>query len=55
MARVILSASQRINKRWSMDFVTDSITTGRRFRTLAVVEDFSIECPAFEVDTSLGG
>jgi putative transposase len=33
-----------------MDFVT-----GRRFRVLAIVDDFSRECPAIEVDTSLGG
>lgn len=38
-----------------MDFVTDSIVTGRRFRALAIVDDFSRECPAIEVDTSLGG
>jgi putative transposase len=38
-----------------MDFVTDSIVTGRRFRALAIVDEFSRECPAIEVDTSLGG
>ncbi len=38
-----------------MDFVTDSIVTGRRFRALAIVDDYSRECPAIEVDTSLGG
>jgi putative transposase len=38
-----------------MDFVTDSIITGRRFRALAIVDDYSRECPAIEVDTSLGG
>jgi DNA invertase Pin-like site-specific DNA recombinase len=39
----------------SMDFVTDSIVTGRRFRALAIVDDYSRECPAIEVDTSMGG
>jgi putative transposase len=43
------------NERWSMDFVTDSIVTGRRFRALVVVDDYSRECPVIEVDTSLGG
>ncbi len=43
------------NQRWSMDFVTDSIVTGRRFRALAIVDDYSRECPAIEVDTSMGG
>ncbi len=38
-----------------MDFVTDSIVTGRRFRALAIIDDYSRECPAIEVDTSLGG
>jgi putative transposase len=34
MARVILPMPERPNERWSMDFVTDSIVTGRRFRAL---------------------
>jgi putative transposase len=55
MARVILPAPTRPNERWSMDFVTDSIVTGRRFRALVIVDDYSRECPAIEVDTSLGG
>jgi putative transposase len=38
-----------------MDFITDSLVTGRRFRALAIVDDYSRECPAIEVDTSLGG
>ena len=55
MARVILPAPARPNERWSMDFVTDSIVTGRRFRALVIVDDYSRECPAIEVDTSMGG
>jgi putative transposase len=54
-ARVILASPQRVNERWSMDFVTDSIVTGRRFRALTIVDDYSRECPTIEVDTSLGG
>ena len=54
-ARVVLPMPQRINERWSMDFVTDSIVTGRRFRALTIVDNYSRECPAIEVDTSLGG
>ena len=53
--RVIMPAPQMPNERWSMDFVADSIVTGRRFRALAIVDDYSRECPAIEVDTSLGG
>jgi putative transposase len=53
--RVTMPSPERPNQRWSMDFVTDSIVTGRRFRALAIVDDYSRECPAIEVDTSLGG
>jgi putative transposase len=53
--RVIIPFPRRTNERWSMDFVTDSIVTGRRFRALAIVDDYSRECPGIEVDTSLGG
>jgi len=54
-ARVIIPAPERPNQKWSMDFVSDSVVTGRRFRALAIVDDYSRECPAIEVDTSLGG
>jgi len=53
--RIIMPAPKRPNQKWSMDFVTDSIATGRRIRALAIVDDYSRECPAIEVDTSLGG
>jgi len=53
--RVVMPSPQKPNERWSMDFVTDSIVTGRRFRALAIIDDYSRECPAIEVDTSLGG
>jgi putative transposase len=53
--RLILPSPQRPNERWSMDFVTDSIVTGRRFRALTIIDDYSRECTAIEVDTSLGG
>jgi putative transposase len=54
-ARAVIPAPERPNQKWSMDFVSDSIVTGRRFRALAIVDDYSRECPAIEVDTSLGG
>jgi putative transposase len=53
--RVIIPPPAAPNEKWSMDFVTDSIVTGRRFRALAIVDDYSRECPVIEVDTSLGG
>ena len=46
---------QAPNQRWSMDFQHDLLATGQRLRTLNIVDDFSRECPAIEVDTSLPG
>ncbi len=43
------------NIRWSLDFVSDALTDGRRFRVLAVVDDYSRECPVLVADTSLSG
>ena len=43
------------NQRWSLDFVSDTLTDSRRFRILAVVDDFTRECIALVADTSLSG
>jgi putative transposase len=43
------------NQRWSLDFVSDALTDGRRFRILAVVDDFSRENLVLVADTSLFG
>ena len=43
------------NRRWSLDFVHDQITDGRRFRILAVVDDGTRECLALVADTSISG
>ena len=43
------------NERWSLDFVHDAFQDGRRFRILAVVDDYSRECLALVADTSLSG
>jgi putative transposase len=53
--RVVIPAAMRANEQWSMDFVSDSIVTGRKFRALTIVDNYTRECPAIEVDTSLGG
>jgi len=44
-----------INQQWSLDFVSDTLGDGRRFRILCMVDDFSRECLATVVDTSLSG
>jgi putative transposase len=41
--------------RWSMDFTLDTLADGRAFRTLNIVDDFTRECVAIEVDRSLPG
>ncbi|KGD43172.1 HTH-like domain protein [Burkholderia pseudomallei] len=43
------------NQSGSMDFVSDGLAYGRRFRCLNVVDDYTRECLAIEVDTSLPG
>jgi putative transposase len=48
-------APERPNERWSLGFVSDAFTDGRRFRVLAIVDDFSRECLALVADTSLSG
>jgi putative transposase len=42
-----------INQSWSMDFMSDSLVSGRKFRTLNVMDDCSREALAIEIDTSL--
>jgi putative transposase len=43
------------NQRWSLDFAADAFTDSRRFRILAVVDDFTRECLCLVADTSLSG
>ena len=43
------------NQRWSLDFLSDAFADGRRFRILAVVDDFTRECLTLVPDTSLPG
>ena len=53
--RAPMALPQGPNQRWSLDFVSDALADGRRFRVLAVVDDFTRECLALVVDTSLSG
>ncbi len=53
--RAPMTLPYAINQRWSLDFVSDTLSDGRRFRILCIVDDFSRECLATVVDTSLGG
>src|SRR6201996_3280591 len=53
--RVPMVIPQGPNQRWSLDFVSDALADGRRFRILAIVDDFTRECLALVADTSLPG
>ena len=43
------------NQRWSLDFVSDQMTDGRRFRILTVIDNCTRECLGLVADTSLSG
>jgi putative transposase len=49
------AVARRPNERWSMDFMRDCVSRGKVIRMLTLVDDCTRECPAIEVDTSLGG
>ena len=53
--RVPLPTPSQRRERWSMDFTVDTLADGRGFRTLNIVDDFTRECVAIEVDRSLPG
>ncbi len=43
------------DERWSIDFVSDQLSNGRRFRVFNIVDDFTRECVGQLVDTSISG
>ena len=51
--RAPMTIPQEQNLRWSLDFVMDTLVSGRRFRILTLVDDFTRECLTLVVDTSL--
>ena len=53
--RAPMVVPQDRNLRWSLDFVADTLVSGRRFRILTLVDDFTRECLGLVVDTSLTG
>jgi putative transposase len=53
--RVEMAVPDAPNQRWSMDFVSDQLATGRRFRILNVVDDHTRECVIQVVDFSISG
>lgn len=53
--RVPLALPEGENDLWSMDFVSDQLANSDRFRSLTIIDVFTKECPAIEVDRSLSG
>jgi len=54
-SRAPLVVPTSANQVWAMDFTQDTLADGRKFRTLNVVDVYTRECHAIEVDTSLAG
>src|SRR5262249_56935573 len=51
--RAPMTIPQGPNQRWSLDFQSDAMADGRRFRIFAAVDDFTRECLALVADSSL--
>jgi putative transposase len=54
-SRVLPSPATKPFERWSLDFLTDSLADGRRFRVLTIVDTVSRVSPAIEIGVSLTG
>jgi putative transposase len=54
-SRAPILTEVRPNARWSVDFVHDQLSDGRRFRILNVIDDVTKECLAAIADTSISG
>jgi putative transposase len=53
--RAPITIPRQQTQRWSLDFVADVLSWGRRFRVLSIVDDFTREALALVVDSSIGG
>ncbi len=53
--RIPMVVPDAVNQRWSIDFVSDQLANGRRFRVLNIVDDYSRECVSQIVDFSISG
>ena len=53
--RIPMAVPKTVNERWSVDFMSDQLANGRRFRIFNIVDDYSRECVAQVVDFSISG
>ena len=53
--RLPMDVPLQVNERWSMDFVSDQLSSGRRFRVLNIVDDYSREMVGQQVSVSITG
>jgi putative transposase len=53
--RTPLNIATKVNEVWSMDFVSDSLASGRRLKCLTVADDFSHEAVDIAVDYGISG
>ena len=53
--RIPMLVPDAVNQRWSMDFVSDQLANGRRFRVLNIVDDYTREIVLQVVDFSISG
>jgi len=53
--RVVPPAATAPNQHWSMDFMTDSLHDGRRFRVFTLVDTMTRESPTIVIDRSFSG
>ena len=53
--RMSKEKAKKLNQRWALDFVSDSLVCGRKIRVLTVIDEYSRKCLGVIVDTSLSG
>lgn len=53
--RVQMPDAERPNQQWAMDFMSDALFNGRKVRLLTLIDEYTRECLAIEVDTSING
>lgn len=53
--RIEMPKTDRANQHWAMDFIHDQLMNGRRVKALTLIDEYTRESLAIEVDTSLSG